>query len=327
MKDKMKNLHNLDEFEAEFRPLVPGIINQAGEEFILCYMNFFITVVRNPNTRESYLNSCNHFFEWATEKKLGFLEITAPLISSYIDIVESDYCPMTAKHRLYSLRQVFDYFANTGLMETNPSRTVKAPRFSRREGATPVLAPHQVLTLIESIETDTNKGMRDRTMIAVMAYVFARVSAVCSLKVNDYHDRNGVKYLRLHEKGGKEHLMPVHHELINYLDAYLIKTGLHKEPATPLFRSFRGRSDDLTAKAIGRVSTYRMIKKRALACGLNADVTCHTFRATGITTYLANFGSLEEAQKLANHASPNTTKLYDRTSQDAIIEEVEKVKY
>ena len=70
-----------------------------------------------------------------------------------------------------------------------------------------------------------------------------------------------------------------------------------------------------------------MIKKRALACGLNADVTCHTFRATGITTYLANFGSLEEAQKLANHASPNTTKLYDRTSQDAIIEEVEKVKY
>jgi len=53
---------------------------------------------------------------------------------------------------------------------------------------------------------------------------------------------------------------------------------------------------------------------------------CHTFRATGITTYLQNGGTLEHAQTIANHESPRTTKLYDRTREELSFEEVERIK-
>ena len=69
----------------------------------------------------------------------------------------------------------------------------------------------------------------------------------------------------------------------------------------------------------------RRIKKRALAAGLPASTCCHTFRATGITAYLENGGTLEKAQAIAAHESPRTTKLYDRTSDVLTLEEIERI--
>ena len=65
----------------------------------------------------------------------------------------------------------------------------------------------------------------------------------------------------------------------------------------------------------------RMIKRRARAAGLPEDICCHTFRATGITAYLEGGGTIEKAQQIANHESPKTTKVYDRTS-----DEIEKIR-
>jgi integrase/recombinase XerD len=69
-----------------------------------------------------------------------------------------------------------------------------------------------------------------------------------------------------------------------------------------------------------------MIKRRAEAASLPYSTCCHTFRATGITTYLQNGGTLEHAQTIANHESPRTTKLYDRTREELSFEEVERIK-
>ena len=57
-----------------------------------------------------------------------------------------------------------------------------------------------------------------------------------------------------------------------------------------------------------------MVKRRATEAGILSPIGCHTFRATGITIYLLNGSSLEKAQMMANHESPRTTKLYDRTN-------------
>jgi integrase len=77
------------------------------------------------------------------------------------------------------------------------------------------------------------------------------------------------------------------------------------------------RSGSNAAKRMNRVDVFRMIRKRALQAGLNAEASCHTFSATGITAYLKSGGTLENAQAIAAHESPRTTKIYDRT-QDAI---------
>ena len=91
------------------------------------------------------------------------------------------------------------------------------------------------------------------------------------------------------------------------------------------FRSARGRTGTLTENAMSRVHVWQMIQRRAREAGLNGDICCHTFRATGITAYLDNGGTLENAQLMAAHESPRTTKLYDRTGDEITLDEVERI--
>ena len=158
-----------------------------------------------------------------------------------------------------------------------------------------------------------------------MTYSFARVGAAVAMRVEDYIPRANAGWVRLHEKGGKRHDMPAHHNLEAYLDAYLKAAGILEAKKSPLFRSARGRTGALTESAMNRVDVYRMILRRARDAGLDAAVCCHTFRATGITAYLDNGGTLENAQAMAAHESPRTTKLYDRTGDEITLDEVERI--
>ena len=138
--------------------------------------------------------------------------------------------------------------------------------------------------------------------------------------------QNGKRWwIRLHEKGGKFHEVPVHHLAEEYLDAYLQAAAIGEEKNKPLFRTTRAQTKTLTANALNRVETWKMIKRRALGAGLSSVVTCHSFRATGITAYLENGGTIEHAQQIAAHESPRTTKLYDRTSDAISLDEIERI--
>ena len=132
-------------------------------------------------------------------------------------------------------------------------------------------------------------------------------------------------WLRLHEKGGKRHEMPCHHNFETYLDAYLEAAGIGEAKKSPLFRSARGRTGVLTESAMDRVDVYHMIRRAPATPASMADICCHTFRATGITAYLENGGTLENAQAMAAHESPRTTKLYDRTGDEITLDEVERI--
>jgi integrase/recombinase XerD len=131
--------------------------------------------------------------------------------------------------------------------------------------------------------------------------------------------------VRLHEKGGKEHEVPGHHNLELYLDEYIDVAGIAGDPDGPLFRTAAGKTGELTANAMWQQDAYRMIQRRAEACGIETRIGNHTFRATGITAYLKNNGTLEAAPQIANHESPRTTKLYDRRADEISLDEVEKI--
>jgi len=130
----------------------------------------------------------------------------------------------------------------------------------------------------------------------------------------------------LHEKGGKRHEMPAHHTLETYLDEYIEATGLRGQSKTHLFRSAVWYSGELTGEPMHRVDAYRMVRRRTAAAGFTQRLGCHTFRATGITAYLEGGGSLENAQAMAAHESPRTTKLYDRTGDEITLDEVARIK-
>jgi integrase len=158
-----------------------------------------------------------------------------------------------------------------------------------------------------------------------MVYSFARVSAVVNMNVCDYWQNGKRWWLRLHEKGGKHHEVPAHHNAEVYLDAYLNAAVISADEKTPLFRTVMGRTGLLGKKRMSRKDALRMLKNRAGFAGLPARTYNHSFRATGITAYLQNGGTLEKAQAIAAHESPRTTKLYDRTSDNLTLDEIERI--
>lgn len=120
--------------------------------------------------------------------------------------------------------------------------------------------------------------------------------------------------------------MPVHHTLEEYLDVYLAVAGIRDEKKGPLFRTLTtapGRP--LSLEAMTQPDAWRMIRRRARPAGINTKIGCHTFRATGITAYLEDGGTLEHAQQIAAHESPRTTKLYDRTTDQVSFDEIERI--
>jgi integrase len=158
-----------------------------------------------------------------------------------------------------------------------------------------------------------------------MIYSFARVGAALAMKVEDVYVQNRRLWVRLHEKGGKRHEMPCHHNLERYLDAYLDAAELRQDPKGPLFRTIGRRTRELTRTPLPQPNAYVMIRRRAAAAGIKTKIGNHTFRATGITAYLKNGGTLEQAAAMANHASTRTTQLYDRRSDEMSLDEVERI--
>lgn len=152
----------------------------------------------------------------------------------------------------------------------------------------------------------------------------ARVSATIGMNIEDYYPQGRRMWLRLLEKGGKHHEVPAHHNVEAYVDAYLSAAGEDPSRKTPLFRTI-SRDRQLTTHKLHRINVLRMIKRRASHAGLPERICCHTFRATGITTYLENGGSIEHAQTIAAHESIRTTKLYDRTSDAVSLDEIERI--
>lgn len=116
--------------------------------------------------------------------------------------------------------------------------------------------------------------------------------------------------------------MPVHHTLVEYLEAYLAELG---EAEGPIFRSINRQRTAFADRRLDRREALAMVKRRCRAAGLGGKFSNHTFRGTGITAYLSNEGQLEHAQYMAGHASPKTTKLYDRREQEATLDEVERI--
>lgn len=302
------------------------LIAGLGDEGRTRFLEFFTAQIRNPNTRKAYARAAGDFLAWCAERDITALPAIQPMhVAAWIEELGQSHSVPTVKLRLAAIRHLFDWLVTGQVMPTNPAHAVRGPSYSTKKGKTPVLAPEEARQLLASIPTDTLAGLRDRALIGLMTYSFARIGASLSMEVRDVYVQNRRLWVRLHEKGGKRHEMPCHHTLEAYLDAYLDEAGLRDQPRTPLFRTIGRGTGQLTASPLPQANAYAMIQRRALAAGIGTAVCNHTFRATGITAYLKNGGTLEKAASMANHSSTRTTQLYDRRSDEVSLDEVERI--
>jgi integrase/recombinase XerC len=305
---------------------LPVLVAGADPKAQLRFLEFFAATIRNPHTRRAYARACGDFLGWCDVRGVGDLAQIQPLhVAAWIEALGRDVSAPTVKQRLAAVRHLFDWLVTGQIVPHNPAASVRGPAHSVRRGKTPVLDPTEARALIDAIEVSTPIGLRDRALIGLMVYSFARVGAALAMRVEDAFVQNRRLWVRLHEKGGKRHEMPCHHNLEDYLHAYIDGCDLGSDRKGPLFRTIGRGTGQLSTAALPQPNAYQMVRRRAAAAGIATAVSNHSFRATGITAYLKNGGTLERAAAMANHASTRTTQLYDRRSDDVTLDEVERV--
>ena len=289
-------------------------------------LEFFTANIRNPNTRKAYARAVAGFAAWCAQNGLEELvEIEPVHVAAYVEQLQQRLAAPSVKLHLAALRVLFDWLVVGQVIRMNPASSVRGPKHSVRKGKTPVLTAEEARALLDAIDLSTPAGLRDRALIGLMVYTFARVGAATGMRVGDVYVQGRRTWVRLHEKGGKQHEMPCHHNLDEYLHAYIDGGQLAGDDKGFLFRSSVGRTGALTERPMSQADVYRMIGRRAAAADVRTKIGCHSFRATGITEYLRNGGKLEVAQQMANHESARTTGLYDRRGDGVSLDEVERI--
>lgn len=306
--------------------ILPVAIAKSAERVRMRFLEFFTAQIRNQNTRRSYHKAASEFLSWCDTRGARSLDTITPIhVAGWVEEMTHTHSAPTVKQRLAAVRHLFDWLVTGQAMASNPAHSVRGPKHSRKRGKTPVLSAEEARQLLDSISTETLIGKRDRALIGLMTYTFARIGAATSMEVRDVFSQNRRLWVRLHEKGGKQVDLPCHHSLEAFLDDFMKAAGLQDMPRAPLFQTVRRGTSHFSGNPLPQANAYAMIQRRAVAAGISTAVCNHTFRATGITAYLKNGGTLEKAANIANHSSTRTTQLYDRRSDDVSLDEVERI--
>ncbi len=281
---------------------VPAILASSGEDAIKRFIEYFTANIRNPHTRRAYYRNAVSFLGWCEQHGVQSLEDIEPVtVATYIELRQKTHSKPTVKQILATIRMLGDWLVVGQIMRTNPAHSVRGPKYVVTRGKTPVLTAEETRALFDSIPPVTIVDKRDRALMAAMFFTFARVGAVIAMSVEDYCPQGKRYWLRLHEKGGKQHDMPAHHTLEEFLDAYLQAAGIATDLKGPLFRTAIRTGDALTQQPMRSADVWRMIRRRAAKAGIKTRIGCHSFRTTGITNYLSHSGTLDVDQSYCLH--------------------------
>ena len=196
---------------------VPNLIAASGEDAMRHFLNFFIASIRNPHTRRAYARHVRTFMDWCEARGVSDVRgIKTPHVSAYVELMSrSELEAASVKQSLAALRMLFDWLVVHQVVPANPAAVVRGPRLSVSEGSTPALEASDVARILDGIPTDTIVGLRDRALIGLMAYTFARVGAAVAMNVGDFFPQGTGYLVRLREKGGKRKTIAANHLLVD----------------------------------------------------------------------------------------------------------------
>jgi site-specific recombinase XerD len=306
------------------KPGLPELVERAGGAARFAWDEYFYAEHHNPHTQAAYQRAVRRFLAWTEGQGVELAAITPGMVGQYL--VGLGGSSAKRNQHLAALRGFFDRLVNRHVCILNPAASVKGVKELVIEGKTPEITLEQARTLMRSVDTGHLVGLRDRAILAMLAYTVCRAGAVAKLRLGDFQD-DGTQYvLRFQEKGGKSREIPVRHDLEGHIRAYLDAAGIageHKD--RPLFRSTAGKTKRLTANPLTTKDVCRMVKRRLKDAGLPSRLSPHSFRVTGITDLLSQGVPLDDVQFLAGHSSPRTTKLYDRRQKRVTRNIVERI--
>ena len=229
-------------------------------------LEFFTAQINNDNTRKAYLNATGASPLGARRAASTSSSTCKPFhVAAFVKELQGEFAPPTVKQHLAALRMLFDWLVTGHVIDVNPAHAVRGPKYVVKKGKTPgawrrrgarAARQHRDHPDCHSrpaaaLRFPISLGLRDRALIGVMVYTFARVNAVLQMKVRDYFVQGRRGWVRLHEKGGKEHEVPCHHNLEQYLDEYIAAAGIAGDPDGPFFRTTGRQDRPLPARPCG----------------------------------------------------------------------------
>ena len=306
---------------------MPEILARAGKAAVFAADEFFFGTIRNEHTRAAYLIAVRRFLTWAEKRGLELIQITPKDVGQYLDGLKKENTSVaTRKQHLAALRHFFDGLVIRHAIILNPALSVRGERYQVVEGKTPEITVQGARTLLHSIKTSSVVGLRDRAIVAILIYTAARAGAVASLHRGSLYHAGDQWMMHFDEKGGKSREIPVRHDLKQILFAYIDAAGLSDAPKNaPLFRTAFRKTGQLTKHPLHIIDVCRMVKRRLRDASLPAHLSPHSFRVTTITDLLEQGVPLEDVQRLAGHADPRTTRLYDRSQKKITRNIVERI--
>lgn len=312
------------------RPSVqlPPIILHAGKRAQFAANEFFDAKISNDHTHKAYKDAVLRFLRWAQQMELGLIDIEPWHVGRYLKTALGGKSIPTRKLHLSGLRNFFDNLVVRQVMVLNPALSVRGESYTVVEGVTPDITVPEARRLLGSIKVANKniRGLRDRAILSVLAYTAARAGAVAALSRGDFYKGADQWALRFKEKGNKSREIPVRHDLQQILFEYLNAAGLTEaKKETPIFQTFLRKQKRLSGRQIHVNDICRMMKRRLKDAGLRGELSPHSFRVTIITDLLKQGVPLEDAQKLAGHADPRTTRLYDRRQRKITRNLVERI--
>ena len=191
------------------RLALPRLIVDAGPVAVEKFLEFFAARIANRRTRAAYGRAVGQLLAWCAARGLGLTAVSPLHVAAYIR-THPGSAP-TVKQHLAAIRMLGDWLVVSQVLPVNPAAAVRGPTHVVTTGATPVLTPAEARALLDRIDTGTRVGLRDRALLSVMVYSFARVSAAVGMRRQDYFRQGTRGWLRLHEKGGTRHDVPAHH--------------------------------------------------------------------------------------------------------------------
>ena len=305
---------------------MPATIVAAGQAAQFAYEEFFYGEIANEHTRRAYHRAVKQFLAWIDEREFGLQEISPKMVREYL--MGYSGAVASRKLQLSALRHFFDVCVTRHAMILNPALSVRGERLNITEGKTPEISIKECRKLLGAIDSSTLIGKRDRAIIYTLIYTAARVGAIAKLQVKNLYSAGSQWMLHFDEKGGKSREIPVRHDLqeviFDYFEAAGIEYGKEEKPH-PLFRSLLRKEKRFSGNGVTANDVSRMLKRRFAEAGLSERYSAHSFRVTTITDLLEQDIPLEDVQRLAGHADPRTTRLYDRRQRKITRNIVERI--
>lgn len=269
----------------------------------------------SPYTRKAYRAHVAEFMRFLGIRTSDELRLVgqAAVVAWKRALEERGAKPTTVRTKLAALSSLFSHLVRQQVLRFNPCADIERPEVNRREGTTAAFSTAEAKRLMDAPDPLSLEGLRDRAILSLGLQAGPRRSSIVRLKVRDFHRSQGFDCLRFTWKGGRAHVLPLHASTAQRIREYLEAAGHGEDLDGPLFRPLRRASgSDRLERALSPEAINRILKRYCRELGIEGRFSAHSMRTTFITRTLENGASLEEVQRAAGHADPDTTKLYDR---------------